>query len=129
MAKIKAMSLLQMLSGKLGKDEKYYFSYNAKTGHISMRRCPEYVPSDSEAARRSRERFVRVAALAKEWFDTNRPGRLGNPDLDGTIEYYKMRCAYECQSQVGSFFAYVCVCMSKRLKQEISATESTSGRA
>ena len=118
MAKIKAMNLFQMISGKMGQDEKYYFCYSSKTGRISMKRCPEHVNSDSEALRRSRERFARVSALAKEWLDRNRPGRSGNPDLEGTFEYYKMRCAYECQTRVGNFFAYVISCMSKCVEQK-----------
>ena len=124
MAKIKAMSLLQMLSGKLGKDEKYYFSYSSKTGQITMKRCPESVPSDSEAARHSRERFARLSRAAKEWMDENRPGRMGNPDLDGTLEYYKMRCAYERQKRISSFFAYVISRMSMRLEEENAAGAS-----
>ena len=129
MAKIKAMNLFQMISGKMGQDEKYYFSYNSKTGRITMKRCPEQGPTVSKAVRRSRERFILASALAKEWFDQNRPGRMGNPDLDGTLEYYKMRCAFDRESQNASFFAYVCGYMLRRLKQEEGAASATGSRA
>ena len=129
MAKIKAMNLFQLISGKMGQNERYYFSYSSKTGRITMKRCPEHGPTDSAAARRNRERFVRAAALAKEWLDQNRPGRLGDPNLDGTLEYYKMRCAFDRQSQNASFFAYVCGSMLKRLKQEEEVAGTSGSRA
>ena len=113
MAKIKAIEFIQGMSGRVKKNSDYYFCTDRKTGALYVRHCPVRHAAPTEQQVVHRGRFAAISALTHEWFATHKPGRNGDPTLDGTKEYYKMREDFARQQKISRFPAYVHSRMAK----------------
>ena len=114
MAIIKTIEMIKVLSGKIGHSN-LYFSYSQESGKVSMKSCPKRTTPPTEGEKRSRERFARISAMTKEWFDQNKPGRNGDVTQEGTPEYYKAYCDFLKENKpCGRFSSYIMHLMSER---------------
>ena len=107
MARITAIEFIQGMSGRLSKNGGYYFSTDKKSGALYVRRCPVRTGAPTEEQLAHRERFAEISALTAKWFAQNKPGRGGDPTLEGTPEYYRMRDDFVRQDKISRFPAYV----------------------
>lgn len=98
MAKIKPISILDSLSGKLDKDDGIYLYTNKKTGKQTTR----HIGNKSDAPRTPAQiansaRFAEISRKVTLWFSLNKTPQTP----EGTDEYKNVMAKYNSQNKYG----------------------------